>query len=1157
MLRLSSLLALAILAAVAVGCVQDRPARTGVFNENQYLRKDFLVRSGASGKAVDTGWMMKATVTQVSSPNPLGGDAVGLFPGMENGGALVRFRITQDKLELLNMRELTNASSAGKTEEVVNAWPATSVDLKYRVNLDGEKTNFFEENQELSWDVRQWVKLNFDKNDLSDVAPFGPYFQYSLDRCTDMVNSSTTLVPGSIKIDTKNDYLEWTVAITVPVKWDDAACVEAYGPMGQAAASLGRMNVTFNVMYSLVRANPTPTYQPLELAEKDPIRHKYGTLDYMSVARDEASGQLAARQFVTRFDPQKPIVWYFAEGVPDDYKKFFTDKGGVADQTNELLALAKVPARVAFKNFDQDLAKGELPRQYGDVRYNFIRWLSDRDTQNTFAGVEQFVTDPRTGEALSSSISLNDFAIKDEYAQRVDFYLQSVGASLNLNSDGEWGELCSDGSVPACYDKTDAAVVCATGQTPSCKSTATLGACTEGQTAAIVPADVATKHNTNSSVFGKMQEYLQKPAAVNGKLGPQDFIAKQDDDFYRAYFALLPYYVYADPEMNAFVTPEGQAGVLGPGEIWKMLGQEADFHALAADIDHGKTPFDGISGPNGLVNALGFLNKWRTMTLNHKDLPYRLHQVHARQSMDPPSSFSFESMMARDARHCVGGKWETKQQWTDSLIRTYWQQVAWHEFGHSLGLDHNFMASVDRNHFPTYQGKDGQTHVGLYASSVMEYNAAPDRVFAQPGWAPYDRGAIAWIYANSKPNGVAGTASISGQTSPTAPWIDPAGFDADGKEQQFLFCSHQHLRYTPLCRMGDAGTTPSEIIANDLDRYEWQYQWRNFRVYRKFWDDHAYADAPANMIVDLRRFLSLWLFDWSGTELADTLRRINITNPNPKGSDQDYYSALTDKFNKEASTANQMAAAFHKAIIQQTSGERPYKTTYDKYYGDVTQQGIILDKLFAMQGFVGLWPTDNYDQNQAGFYVSSYSYAPDSSYASVAEDVVASMVGGQYDVYPYFRPLAVAQFAQDTHDPSFGGRIEVRDWIGGHVFNRLEDFQNFFRGLAVSHNYAGCTSVATCSYDPSTPQTSPQDDHHSDSFNEFLGPDQRRWIWAYIANRNQWVAVDRDLNIASYLIVRQFTQDVVNQQDDGNYPGGAFDYELQVKYFLDAFNYYN
>ena len=84
-----------------------------------------------------------------------------------------------------------------------------------------------------------------------------------------------------------------------------------------------------------------------------------------------------------------------------------------------------------------------------------------------------------------------------------------------------------------------------------------------------------------------------------------------------------------------------------------------------------------------------------------------------------------------------------------------------------------------------------------------------------------------------------------------------------------------------------------------------------------------------------------------------------------------------------------------------------------------------LDKLFGMLGWVGMWPTDNYDQNQAGAYFAGYEGLGDTTFNSIAEDAVDSMVGGQYNVYPYFRPLAVVQFAQDTHSPSFGGRVDV------------------------------------------------------------------------------------------------------------------------------------
>ena len=714
--------------------------------------------------------------------------------------------------------------------------------------------------------------------------------------------------------------------------------------------------------------------------------------------------------------------------------------------------------------------------------------------------------------------------------------------------------------MPRCYSSNnDSPIDCDANHTPRCKYADTgapgiVGTCTDGTTAPIVDATVVAVHNASSPVFGKMQEYLQKPVATYGPLGPKDFIQKQDQDFLNAYFALMPYYIYADPAMNAFVMPEGQGGVSGPGALWQLLADEAAFQKLAADIDHGLSPFE-VAGADGLKQATAYANQLRQLTLSHQKLPRMLDVARPYLMKDAPEAFTFERMMAKDARRCEGGKWQTKEQWTAELIHTYWSQVMWHEFGHVMGLEHNFMGSVDANNFL----KDPTTGaVGLYSSSVMEYNAGPDRVFWTADWAPYDAGAIAWIYANNKPNGTAGD-SVSGQASATVPWNDPNGF-ANGKEIQYLFCSHQHLAFTPLCRQGDAGTTPSEIIANDLDKYEWQYQWNNFRTYRKFWNVSNYANIPSGLITDSKRFIPMWYFDWDTADLTDSLRRQGFKNPDPNGSDADYYVQLTNKFNAEMSRANMMVAAFHKAVIQQTSGERPFKTTYDKYYGDVTQQGIILDKLFAMQSWVALWPTGSiYDQNQAGAYFASYEGLGDTSFNTLAEDVVNSMIGGQYDVYTYFRPLAVSQFAQDTHDPYFGGLVQVRDWIGGHVFNRQEDFLNYFRGLAVAHAYPNdtCDTLAHCTYDPQLPQQGTGDVYHSDTFNEFIGPDLRRWSWAYIASRNQWIAVDRDRNIASYVIIRQYNQDIVNQQDDGNFPGGAYGDELELKYFLDAFTQYN
>jgi hypothetical protein len=1193
-LNLRSVLAGVLLVAgvASSACVGDRPSRNGVFNENQYVRKDFLILgTDANGAAAgqDPGWLVRTTVTETSTPNLLG-SAIGVFSGLEADVNLVRFRVTQDHLQMLSTWQLSapvnpdNATGApgapnntGTTEALLNAWPATNVDLKYRVNLDGEKTNFYEENQELDWQVRQWVKLQFDKNDFSDLAPLGFISNDLINKCGDVVDASATLVANSFQViqdttDRSNDYMEFTVQVAIPMVFDDATCLTAYGPMLANALKVNRTTVTVNLKYSFKRAVPLSdktqsTYVPWVLSEKDPIHHKYGPFLWTVFNRDPQTSLMAANQYVGRFDPAKPIVWYFAENFPEYYKPVFKGPTGIEKQTNDVLAASGAAARVLFLNFNDPLTmangtadptmygKGGGPnRQYGDIRYNFFRWVSDQDAQDSFAGVTMPGFDPRTGEIINEGIEINDFAVRDYYVQRIDAFLTSVGASAGLSNT--WQS----------------------------------GACSGG-TAQLVTSAVVSNHNATSTLFTKMQQYLglHGPDPTNDHLGPQDFAAAQDADFYNAFFALAPFETFADPDMNLFVTREGGQAVYGPASVWAALQQETAFKQLTATISNGSEPYQAADGAQGVVNAAAFANQMRDATNGHQLLQLMRSVVYPGVHMDVPGAFSIETVMEQDAQQCVNGMWETKEQWIQHIIDTYWQQVMWHEFGHGLGLEHNFMASIDKPNFTVQRDKtgnpitdtNGNTLYNMYSSSVMEYNAAPARLAWTQGWGTYDKGAIAWIYANNgaqlddpnKDAQVAMNKALSGQLAGTAPGLeypykDPLGFcgatEADctaGAERKFLRCDETHLRYSPMCRQGDLGITPSQIVANNIDDYEWQYQWRNFRDYRKVWDESAYANAVAFFIVDTRRYLSQWAFDWSPGELATTLYRIGVTPPSTAPSAQDYYTQLTQKFLKEMSVANRMVSAFSQAVIQQAAGERPYATVYDKFYGDVTQQGIILDKYFAMQNFVGLWQSDNYDQNQAGAYISSWGgYDFDESYTSVAETAITSMIGSQYAVYPYFIPTAVALFAQDTHNPAFlggGGRVEAKDWIGGWVFTREEDLINFFKTLAVASGgppaasgLPQCTTFASCAYDVTDPSQVTQDPNDG----HFTGPDGLTYIYARIPSRNNWVLARQDRNIATYRNLVGYNTDLLLNKDDGS--NGTYAVEYQIKYTIDSFQWY-
>ena len=137
----------------------------------------------------------------------------------------------------------------------------------------------------------------------------------------------------------------------------------------------------------------------------------------------------------------------------------------------------------------------------------------------------------------------------------------------------------------------------------------------------------------------------------------------------------------------------------------------------------------------------------------------------------------------------------------------------------------------------------------MYTNSVMEYDIDAADFFADAQWGPYDKGAIGWTYTNSAPKPVAPGTSITGQINSTTPWNDPMGFtkSSSGAETEIalLSCHDNQIGYTPLCRQHDSGTTPSAIIASQIDTYDWHWAFTNFRVYRKYWDNSHYAEFVA------------------------------------------------------------------------------------------------------------------------------------------------------------------------------------------------------------------------------------------------------------------------------------------------------------------------
>ena len=174
------------------------------------------------------------------------------------------------------------------------------------------------------------------------------------------------------------------------------------------------------------------------------------------------------------------------------------------------------------------------------------------------------------------------------------------------------------------------------------------------------------------------------------------------------------------------------------------------------------------------------------------------------------------------------------------------------------------------------------------------------------------------------------------------------------------------------------------------------------------------------------------------------------------------------------------------------------------------------------------------------------------------------MLGGVVNVFPYFQPTSVALFAQDTHNPAFSNQ-PVRNWIGGWEFTREPDFLSFFQNIAVAAGLPGrglhrrqqqCDRLQLSEQlhlRPAAASPRPIQIFRTSSSDQTgaatSGPTSR------IATSGSWRS--RTPMSSPTRSCSQYNSDVVAGQDDGNFPGGAFGYELPIKYTADSFTQYN
>ncbi len=254
-----------------------------------------------------------------------------------------------------------------------------------------------------------------------------------------------------------------------------------------------------------------------------------------------------------------------------------------------------------------------------------------------------------------------------------------------------------------------------------------------------------------------------------------------------------------------------------------------------------------------------------------------------------------------------------KEKVITALMPNVWVPTLVHEFGHNLGLRHNFNGSEDKDNFFTAAER---ASLGIKRditySSVMDYAGTSLNQLSVMG--KYDMAALSFAYNRE-------VQLKDGKKLKLSDDLTIEELKKNGQAEllkDFQFCTDEHVEVNPGCNRFDDGSGLKEIAENFVKNYKENYARRNFRNLRADFNsydgDVSYYFQVEYTFEGLRRFFEIYdrlstMYPWTVT--ADWEKMIAEAKDEEERavhrSNRDFFVGLKD--------AAQVAADFYVEVL--------------------------------------------------------------------------------------------------------------------------------------------------------------------------------------------------------------------------------------------------
>ncbi len=630
-------------------------------------------------------------------------DVTASRPYWQGKRKMVKFELTSDELLVKEVVKDKQFGGNSNNSNPVLSLGVTHLDYKCKEDTNGDCSNEEQENTELEWQDKRFIKIDKSKFKTLETNLLPVQLSNLFSSCYSEINSEMTDV--GIEDDAMNIVVKKTYKAS-------AGCAGI-----QTVDDLGRLTFSVDYNYSIVKLSSLAdkNYEKVNYPYKDQSTFGFFTTEKKNLGVDNSTNLDSLETMMNRWSPnKKDVVYYLNEDFYKPEMKVILDSTVAAIKTVNS-SLKKADAGIQIK-----LEKGE-GKKIGDLRNNFIVLVSDPQASGVI-GYGPSHTNPDTGEILNATTVM--------YYGTIKKFLKYTYNEIREQS--------------------------------------------------MVGNDLVRKAKTVSQ--SQIHQTLSKE--LQDKMNVMKAYEKQ------AQVKLPPAHVghnHAEIDLTQEMLSGIKSEVFSLSRVHKAANLEDQIEEMSRhNVFHGD-----------MFNFTGAVMKGLNVTKSSELKPW-----------DDLTKAEQEKMI-------------------EKLLPLVWIPTLVHEFGHNLGLRHNFNGSEDA---PNYYSRSEMRSLGMNSgakatySSIMDYNYS--NLNTLPVMGKYDVAALRFAYAREVEDTSGKMIAVDENITKT---IQKSG----AALKEYKYCTDEHVYVNPTCNRHDEGETLEDIVDHYIADYEKSYYKRYMRNNRE------------------------------------------------------------------------------------------------------------------------------------------------------------------------------------------------------------------------------------------------------------------------------------------------------------------------------------